>query len=81
MWDKTEVKKLVASAGSPKRDYWSEIAAISRDDTNTASATQMGKKVATAKDQLSKKIVVLRLYNNLLAATINEKMIIKLKES
>ena len=53
---------------------------MSRAGIGKASTAKIEKKVATAKNQLSKKIVASGLYNFLLATTIDEGVITKLKE-
>lgn len=81
VWDKTEVRRLVTSIESPKRRNWVKTADTSRAGIGKTNTTKTKRKIATAKDQLDKKIVALGLHNFLLTTTVDKKVITKLKKS
>lgn len=76
----------MTGARSLRERDWIEIADASRASMSKASAGKVdvaktGRKVATTKDQLSKKTVALGLHDSLLATTIDGGVIAKLEES
>lgn len=75
-----EVRKIATSARGPKKKGWVEIAGIFRTGASKTSIAIIEKKIATIKNQLSKKTVAPKLYNFLPAATINWQIIAKLEE-